>query len=59
MPAALAMPRAIAAEIAARGAAIVVAPENELAAAATKGLTLAAGPSVDPLLGLPPCDPTP
>ena len=57
MLAALAMPTATPAEIAARNAAIAAARQNQLAAAANKGLTPAVVSRVDALLGLPPSNP--
>jgi hypothetical protein len=58
MLAALAMPAATPAEIAARDAAIAAARQNQLAAAANKGLTPGVVAHVDALLGLPPTNPT-
>lgn len=58
MVAALAMPTATPAQIATRNAAIAAARQNQLAAAANKGLTPAVVSRVDALLGLPPSNPT-
>lgn len=58
MLAALPMPTATLAEIAARNAAIAAARQNQLAAAANKGLTPSAVAHVDALIGLPPTNPT-
>lgn len=54
---ALAMPAATPAQIAARNAAIAAARQDQLAAAANKGLTPAVVSHVDVLLGLPPSNP--